>query len=266
LAVPRVDDTNFVFEGEVGDFMRPTTSYVWGDRLIYPISTIIVKTKLFQRIRSRWLRFWSKFIFTIVPRRDLKRIGSDYGGWVIPADLVSESSVCYCAGVGEDITFDLALIEIFGCEVFAFDPTPRAIEHVKHSAQGIGKFHFYDVGLWSDDITLKFFAPDNPHYVSHSIDNLDGTSTFFDAPCKKVSTLMKELKHTTVDLMKIDIEGAEYEVLENMVQEKVFPTILCVEFDPRVTFLKTKIGVHGLVSVGYQLVNIDGWNYTFVHR
>lgn len=39
------------------------------------------------------------------------RLGSKYGGWIVPATLVRPDSVCYCVGVGEDISFDLALIE-----------------------------------------------------------------------------------------------------------------------------------------------------------
>ena len=33
----------------------------------------------------------------------------------------------HSGGVGEDASFDLGIIERFGCSVFAFDPTPRAI-------------------------------------------------------------------------------------------------------------------------------------------
>ena len=67
----------------------------------------------------------------------LINIGSDYGGWITPMHLLNSTSICYCAGVGEDITFDLGLIERFGCHVFAFDPTPRAKIHLKNKAANI---------------------------------------------------------------------------------------------------------------------------------
>jgi hypothetical protein len=35
--------------------------------------------------------------------------GSDYGGWWVPTADVKPDVVAYCAGAGEDITFDLAL-------------------------------------------------------------------------------------------------------------------------------------------------------------
>jgi len=41
---------------------------------------------------------------------------------------------------------------------------------------------------------------------------------------------MQEHGHTHIDLLKIDIEGAEYQVLDNMLHENILPTILCIEF------------------------------------
>jgi len=35
------------------------------------------------------------------------------------------TAVVYSLGIGEDISFDLALIEKYGARVHAFDPTPK---------------------------------------------------------------------------------------------------------------------------------------------
>ena len=67
---------------------------------------------------------------SVQPELELQRIGSEYGGWIVPTALLREDWICYCGGVGEDITFDLGLIERYGCTVHAFDPTPRAISFV----------------------------------------------------------------------------------------------------------------------------------------
>src|SRR3954453_24062721 len=45
----------------------------------------------------------------------LEKIGSGYGGWIVPTAKIDRDWTCYCAGVGEDITFDLGLISRFGC-------------------------------------------------------------------------------------------------------------------------------------------------------
>src|ERR1700688_4742769 len=58
-------------------------------------------------------------------------LGSSYGGWAIPDNYLNSNSIAYTVGVGEDITFDLALVKEYGCKVFAFDPTPIAVEFMK---------------------------------------------------------------------------------------------------------------------------------------
>ena len=42
---------------------------------------------------------------------------------------LTADSLCYCAGAGEDISFECALVERYGCRVRIIDPTPRATQH-----------------------------------------------------------------------------------------------------------------------------------------
>lgn len=194
----------------------------------------------------------------------LVKLGSDYGGWIIPPSLLGKDSVCYCAGVGEDISFDLELIRRFGCEVYAFDPTPRSAAYVRRVAENESRYHFQPVGLWSEKAVMKFFAPKDPRHVSHSIMNLQGTSDFFEAACERLSDLMRSLGHTRLDLLKMDIEGAEWQVLETLIEDRVSVGILCVEFDQPAAFWRIMRMVKRLRSAGYSLVAVDGWNYAFV--
>lgn len=207
----------------------------------------------------------------IHPRPDLVRIGSEMGGWVVPSALLDERSVCYLAGVGEDITFDLALIDRYGCEVNAYDPTPRAIAHVEKHAASNPRFHFFPVGLWDCAETLRFFAPMNPDHVSHSALNLQKTEEYFEAPCKPLGHLMKENGHDHIDLLKLDIEGAEYRVIQSIIDQELAVTVLCIEYDECFNSLdrdykaRIAVSVAGLLDYGFQLIHVDRkGNYTFV--
>ena len=54
----------------------------------------------------------------------LEKLGSEqYGGWNIRAEKLSAASICYPAGAGENISFDIALAKRFHCAVYIFDPT-----------------------------------------------------------------------------------------------------------------------------------------------
>jgi FkbM family methyltransferase len=215
----------------------------------------------------RWLeRNLLKVALRPQSRDDLRKIGSDYGGWVVPTSLLSDSSICYCAGVGEDISFDMALIDTFGCEVFAFDPTPVASKHVERNAKHVSRYHFYDVGLWSEDQTLRFFGPTDPKDVSHSAVYLQDMSQSFEARCKRLSSLMNDLGHRSLDLLKLDIEGAEYPVLDTLLEDRIPVNILCVEFHQPPSVFGIWRAVKKLQHAGYRLVSVDAWNYTFLNH
>ncbi len=197
----------------------------------------------------------------------LEKLGSHTGGWVVPTDLITADWICYCGGVGEDISFDLELIEKFDCNVYAFDPTPRAVAHVQKYASDNLRFNFFDYGLWSENTQMKFYASRNSQLVNHSIVNLQGTNHFFMASCKRLSRIMQELGHHRIDLLKIDIEGAEYEVLRTVIEDELSCIqVLCVEFDQPMPVQKTYRMTKEVVSWGYVLVNIDNWNFTFLRN
>ena len=204
-------------------------------------------------------------------RSDLEEIGEGHGSWVVPVGLLDSDSICYCVGCGEDITFDLGLIEKFGCDVYAFDPTPRAADHVREVAGENDRYHFHEVGLWSQEDVLKFYAPRNPEHVSRSLLNLQKTQDYISLGVKRLSSIMQELGHERIDLLKIDIEGAEYKVVESIIEDGLDIRILCVEYDecfhPIDANFKDRIqaSLGSLIERGYSLVYAEGnGNYTLV--
>lgn len=218
-------------------------------------------------LRSRALSSVLKGLFCKPPNNlRLERIGSDYGGWTIPVDLICPDWICYCGGAGEDITFDLGLSERFGCHIYSFDPTPRAVSYVQRVAGDQPRYHFYPLGLWSGDTTLRFYAPRDSHHVSHSAVNLQKTSTYFEAPARRISTLMRELNHDRIDLLKLDIEGAEYGVLESLIEDDIVVKVLLVEFDQPLPARITVRMLRRLIQLGYHPAHVHGWNYTFLHH
>ncbi|MBA2346752.1 MAG: FkbM family methyltransferase [Solirubrobacterales bacterium] len=209
----------------------------------------------------------------ILGRNDLKELGSEYGGWVIPSSLFRSDSVCYCVGCGEDISFDLGLIDAFGCDVYGFDPTPRAIAYVKKVAGPNPKYHFHDIGLWDKEDTLKFFVPKNPNHVSHSLVNLQKTEEYLSVNVNRLSNVMSSLGHQNLDLLKIDIEGAEYKVIESIIEDGIDVKVICVEYDECFNPLNAKYkerirdSVNSLIENGYSLVCAQGnGNYTLVRN
>ena len=78
---------------------------------------------------------------------------------------------------------------------------------------------------------MRFYAPKDPAHVSHSLVNLQGTQDYFDAECRAIKDLMLELKHSQISLLKLDVEGAEYKIIDSLLFDGILPSILCIEFD-----------------------------------
>jgi hypothetical protein len=82
---------------------------------------------------------------------------------------------------------------------------------------------------------------------------------------------MRTLGHTELSLLKLDVEGAEYEILRSILNGHIRPAILCVEFDEGYrpvdeAYLARIHDMVGRIKVqGYRLTYVDGWNATFVH-
>jgi len=195
-------------------------------------------------------------------------LGNDGANWCVCPNGLSASSIVYSFGVGEDISFDLELISRFGPCVHAFDPTPRSIEWV--AGQRVPeKFIFHAYGVADFDGVAKFLPPVNPAHVSHTLLARNTPRPAIEVPVHRLMTIMKLLSHSRIDLLKMDIEGAEYAVLNDLLTSGIPMNQLLVEFHHRWRELgpqKTKQAIRGLNSAGYRIFDVSpsGEEYSFL--
>jgi FkbM family methyltransferase len=216
------------------------------------------------RERVEWLKL-ARAVPT-APRDDLVRLGTGYGGYVVPAGIPRADWICYSAGLGEDVSFEVALIRRFGCSVHAFDPTPRSVSHVREIARREPRLRVYPFGLWSHDSCQRFYVPRDRDHVSHSIENLQRTSTYFVAPCRRVRSVMDALGHDRLDLLKLDIEGAEHEVLATLAEDRIEPTVLLVDIHSTPSFSRALASLRSLFARGYMPVDVFRSDVTLLHE
>ena len=194
---------------------------------------------------------------------DLVRLGSPYGGWWVPTSVLTPGAVAYCAGAGEDVTFDLALLSR-GVRVTTFDPTPRSMSYVNSLQIEDDRFRFAPVGWWNDDTEIDLYAPRDPAHVSYSALAPQETRQSITVPVRRVATLARELGDTQLDLIKMDIEGAEMVVIPDILSNGPVPRVLCVEFD-KVRPLRDVISlIRRIKRAGLQPTRSEGRNLTFV--
>lgn len=238
--------------------------------------------------RIRWTSPWNNELRLTLDRAIATvRYGTAYGGWHLPKSVdLTETSVCILVGAGEDISFDIALARVFKSQVITADPTPRAINHFRElikavtsrhpmpinnstndmyecDYQDLARIRFTPVGLSDIDSVQRFYLPVNAEHVSCSITNIQDTSEYFDAPCVRLATFLKQQKVEKLDLLKLDIEGAEHRVLIDMVRSQIFPRMLLVEFDDKTTSrLNNSLSL--LRQHQYSLVHSEGRNVLFL--
>lgn len=199
----------------------------------------------------------------VVPVDGLTRIGTVYGGWRF-IDLVDlKNSTIVSLGAGEDISFDIGFAARYNASVVIVDPTPRAVEHVRKVFTLLGKHpsqtasndgnqppESYDLSqisdqqlffeakaVWIKKGKIRFFKPQNQTSVSHSIVNFKNNYLMSDkfphiyVPAITLDALLESYNLNSVKLLKMDIEGAELKVIPWMMNKKIFPDQLLVEFD-----------------------------------
>lgn len=164
----------------------------------------------------------------------LPMCGDSYGGFMVALNELQNESVVYSFGIGEDLSFSEGIMDTINCSIFAFDPTPKSIKYVEANELCANpRFNFYPYALSNYDGITQFHLSQNDDYVSGSIEKWDGVKEeTVDVRVKSIQTIMSDLGHEEIDLLKMDIEGTEFKVIDDIVNNIAIKQI-CSEFHDR---------------------------------
>ena len=212
---------------------------------------------------------WKGFRPTCDKRFPSEHIGTECGGWNVIPEFTPSDAIVYSFGLGHDISFDLGLIQRFGCQVHGFDPTPRSLTWL-HQKELPEDFLVHEIGISRIDGELELFEPVNANYVSCTKLSSDSHQNSISVPVKRLSTVLTELGHDRLDILKMDVEGCEYEVIDDLKASNLRPKQLLVEFHHQVLNMgvdKTKRAFQQLTQMGYVAFHISdtGNEFCFVH-
>ena len=163
----------------------------------------------------------------MLQEKDTKWYGSRYGGFYVVPKLLKNEGRALCVGIGEDISFDIQLIGLHQFSVVGIDPTKKAKDYIQKIMPNNYKFIEKALVCESYDFnTIKMYENTNPEWVSESILTTHSSvgSRHYDAKICKLSNFQKE----KFDLIKLDIEGAEYSIIDEFVDFSC--NHLCIEF------------------------------------
>ena len=257
-------------------------------RLLKRLLPRLVQKKIRELIPSQRNNFLKKLNFKKLD--NILYLGTDYGGWSFVNYKSLNNNYVLSAGLGEDASFDLELIRKYNCKVISIDPTPRAIDHYNMIINNSGKskkkgynetgkldvssydlskinntnFILINQALYNiNNIELKFFSPPNKNHVSYSINNwqnnYSNNTDFIKVKTTTIKSILQKFNINTLELIKLDIEGAEIEVIKNMINDQIYPKQILVEFDELINLKKISVDrfyeIHNiLISKNYKLI------------
>jgi FkbM family methyltransferase len=200
----------------------------------------------------------------ITNRIELDCKAFDVGDWAFSPIGISSSSVIVSVGIANDISFDKGLINSFACHVHAFDPTPGRIDWIRAKRMP-PEFHFhpYAIGEKNGTLCISSHAPINGRYSSPVLlmtDKMTNDGKSIEVPVKKISTVMSEIGVDHIDILKMDMEAAEYAIIEDILDSGIKVYQLLVEFHHRfktVPIEKTKSVLEKLSAAGYRIFHIS---------
>jgi FkbM family methyltransferase len=210
---------------------------------------------------NRWLRNKARVAVDRVfcsSSVDVQLVGDLDSGWVIKKN--PRPLVIYCAGVGQGISFELELAKIAPRPILVFDPSPMGMATMAES--DTRNIHFFPVGLAAKTGVIEFSLTKHAGQVSRSVGKSDFGKVSFN--CWDLTTVMRKNGDATIDLLKMDIEGFEYEIIDQFLDECIPIRQLCVEFHPWLRPGVTLKTIARLYKSGYRIIHKRRGDHTFL--
>ncbi len=191
----------------------------------------------------------------------LQRMGGTYdGGYVVHHPSLSEAECLVSYGVGFDVTFEKDFHQHTGKPVYAFDPT---MTQSKYLAAGWRRGEYLNTLKRAAKLVMwKMKAPalekEQIHFVPEGLaeQNTEDFKTF-GYHLSQYNLRDKKL------LLKIDIEGAEYKVMQDEAFYSHFGNVvqLLFEFHWLDTRLEKLVDIFRKIERTHSLIHIHANNY-----
>ena len=185
--------------------------------------------------------------------------------WPIYSEKLSSDSIVISGGVGQDISTELELVDTFGLHVDLFDPSPTGVATMELEQNQRPNIEYFPMGLAGKCGAVGFSEPVKSAEGSFTV-NRDGGDLEFN--CTSLSAFANSRGYSLINLVKLDIEGFEYEVIEDLLENAPPVNQLCIEFhhfEEHISWRQTASALKLMGEAGFQVVHKAGSDFTLVH-
>jgi len=228
--------------------------------------------KHWMRLRRSLGRRWREWRLP----RGYVRLGSRYGGWWVDSRAIGANPLLIDCGLGLDISFPVAFLARFGGHVIGIDPHPRSVAYCE--ALKPPGMEILLRAFWREPgQSLEFHLPRGAEALPSGADGISGSllashSYAGGGTIRVSSTSLAEVLagagRDECDVLKLDIEGAEYEVLEALCRSGEIRRSgqVLVEFHHGWTehpYSRTVAAIEAMRDCGFELIHTEGRNHIF---
>ena len=102
-------------------------------------------------------------------------------------------------------------------KVYCFEPNKKALDHLKFGLRNEKNTTIVEKAVYKEDATLKFYINDENSLTSSVLPE-SGHAPSYDVDAICLENAINLTGEDKIDLVKIDIEGAEFDIIENLSQ------------------------------------------------
>lgn len=224
---------------------------------------------------ARGARFLRRVAAKALRVRRLKRAGIEYlaPNYLFAPGRLGEAPVVVDCGCGSEAEFSIAMIERYGARAFAVDPTKKHHAALARLEERYApNFRHVPLAVWHAEGVVSFGESVTNESGSILIDHanlLVDETVSYEVRAVTVAALLDRLDLPSCDFLKLDLEGAEYDLLRHASAGELRRVEqLFVEFHDhavaRYGVEDTLAVVEKVGAVGFQAWSLDDRTYLFL--
>lgn len=205
--------------------------------------------------------------------RQIRREGLAYEppNFVYRPNLSTES-VVIDGGCSYQADFSVFMIRRYGVRAFGVDPTRKHSAALRElEGQHPGRFVHVPCAIAAADGMLTFTESrvnESGSLLQDHVNVIQDDTTSYEVKAVTLQSLLRCIGVDAVDLLKLDLEGAEYELLGNVTSEQLRPfQQVFVEFHhhavSRFQEADSRRIVRRISGFGFNAISVDDHNYLF---
>ena len=225
-----------------------------------------------MNILNRTLRKGYRVTRKLLPFIKMKIIGIQYyAPNYVYFEKFNELSVIIDVGCGHEAEFSKHLIEKHNLQAFGVDPTIKHTPFLKILEETTkGKFHHLALAVTQKDGFITFHESrqnESGSILSEHNNMQNDEIRTYNVESVNLRELVRRIGTTPIDFIKLDLEGAEYELLNEISDEDIKPfKQIFIEFHHHCTNHTTQETmqlVRDICSKGFKVFTLDHHNYLF---